>query len=98
MTARAWRQLRRSWRLRATPPLLWQSFIAGPLFSTLNLCQAAFTEKLRQTTSLAGSIVVLGYWRSGTTLLHNYLAHDKRFGCRSAYSCIHPAPVVLTQS
>src|SRR5258708_7688395 len=97
MTARAWLQLRRSWQLQLTSPLLWQSFVAGPLFSALNWCQAASTAKYRQSTSLAGSIVVLGYWRSGTTLLHNYLAHDRRFGFPSTYACMHPHHFILPQ-
>ena len=98
MTAHTWRQLRRSWKLPLTPQVLWQSYIAGPLFSALNLCQAALTAERRQNASLAGSIVVLGYWRSGTTLLHNYLARDRRFGFPSTYACMNPQHFILTQS
>jgi omega-hydroxy-beta-dihydromenaquinone-9 sulfotransferase len=98
MTAFTWRQLRRSWKLPPTPQLLWQSSITGPLFSALNSCQGALTAERRRNTSLAGSIVVLGYWRSGTTLLHNYLARDRRFGFPSTYACMHPQHFVLTQS
>jgi hypothetical protein len=35
MTARAWRSLRRNWRIPLTGPLLAQRFVAGPLFSAL---------------------------------------------------------------
>jgi hypothetical protein len=98
MTAHAWGQLRKSWKLPLTPVLLWQSLVAGPLFSILNSCQTSLTAKQRQTASLAGPLVVLGYWRSGTTLLHNYLSLDKRFGFPSTYACMHPSHFVLTQA
>ena len=80
------------------PSMLWQSFVAGPIFSGLNSCQTALTAKHRQSTSLASSIVILGYWRSGTTLLHNYLARDSRFGFPSTYACMHPQHFILTQT
>jgi hypothetical protein len=81
-----------------TSPLLWQSFVSGPLFSALNSCQSTFSARSRQGVSLAGSIVVLGYWRSGTTLLHTYLAHDTRFGFPTTYACMHPHHFLLTQA
>jgi hypothetical protein len=98
MTARAWQQLRVNWKIPLTPALLAQRFLAGPLFSTLNWLQAAGTARQRRETSLAGCIVILGYWRSGTTLLHNYLSLDKRFGFASTYACMNPQHFVLTQA
>ena len=98
MTARAWQQLRVNWRIPPTPALLAQRFVAGPLFSTLNWLQAAVTARQRRETSLAGCIVILGYWRSGTTLLHHYLSLDKRFGFASTYACMNPQHFVLTQA
>jgi hypothetical protein len=97
MTAAAWRQLHRHWKPRLTPQLLWQRGVAGPLFSLMNSYQSALCAKSRDAASLAGSIVILGYWRSGTTLLHNYLAHDCRFGFPSTYACMHPQHFILTQ-
>ena len=98
MTAAAWRQLRRNWDLPLTARLLWQSYVAGPLFSALELAQGAATADQRGRASLAGSIFVLGYWRSGTTLLHEYLCQDNRFGFPSTYACMQPHHFVLTQS
>jgi omega-hydroxy-beta-dihydromenaquinone-9 sulfotransferase len=97
LTAGAWRQLRRNWDLPLSPRLAWQSFVAGPLFSALQAMQRASTVKQCQQASLAGSIFVLGYWRSGTTLLHEYLCHDDRFGFPSTYACMQPQHFVLTQ-
>lgn len=98
MTAAAWRQLRRHWRLPPSSRLLLQSYLAGPLFSVLRSTQAALTRSQRCEVSLAGSVFVLGYWRSGTTLLHNYLCCDERFGYPSTYACMQPHHFVLTQS
>jgi omega-hydroxy-beta-dihydromenaquinone-9 sulfotransferase len=97
MTAAAWRRLRRNWRLPLNRRLLLQSYVAGPLFSTLRSTQAILTRSRRGNASLAGSVFVLGYWRSGTTLLHNYLCCDKRFGYPSTYACMQPHHFILTQ-
>jgi hypothetical protein len=98
MTAGAWRQLRRNWKLPLTSHLLWQSYVAGPLFTTLERAQRALTASQRSQASLAGPLFVLGYWRSGTTLLHEYLCLDERFGFPSTHACMHPHHFVLTQS
>lgn len=81
-----------------SPALLWQSHVAGTLFSALNACQNAVSAERLETASIAGSVVLLGYWRSGTTLLHNYLANDKRFGFPSTYACMNPQHFLLTQA
>jgi hypothetical protein len=98
MTAAAWRQLRRNWDLPLTSRLLWQSYVAGPLFSALGSIQGALAASQCSAASLAGSIFVLGYWRSGTTLLHEYLCQDERFGFPSTYACMQPHHFILTQS
>lgn len=98
MTARAWRRLRGNWRIPLTASLLAQSFVAGPLFSALDRLQSAATARQRLKADLTDCIVVLGYWRSGTTLLHHYLSLDRRFGFPSTYSCMHPQHFVLTQA
>jgi len=98
MTGFAWRQLRKSWNLPLTGPLVWQTLVAGSLFSALNFAQAALTVRRRQSTSLSGSIIILGYWRSGTTLLHDYLARDRRFGFPTTYACMHPQHFILTHA
>jgi omega-hydroxy-beta-dihydromenaquinone-9 sulfotransferase len=98
LTAVAWRRLRRNWDLPLSPQLLWQSYVAGPLFSTLELSQSALSASRRRNVALDGSVFILGYWRSGTTLLHEYLCADRRFGFPSTYACLNPHHFVLTQS
>lgn len=41
-------------------------------------------------------IFVLGFWRSGTTFLHELLCCDSRFGFPSTYACLNPAHFLLS--
>jgi omega-hydroxy-beta-dihydromenaquinone-9 sulfotransferase len=43
-------------------------------------------------------IFVLGFWRSGTTLLHELLCCDPQFGFPSTYACMNPSHFVLTEA
>ncbi len=45
----------------------------------------------------AAPIFVLGFWRSGTTLLHELLCCDSRFGFPSTYACLNPAHFLLSE-
>lgn len=45
----------------------------------------------------ADAIFVLGFWRSGTTLMHELLAQDERFCFPSNYACFHPHRFVFTE-
>jgi hypothetical protein len=63
----------------------------------LGSAQASVTRNERAKACLAGAVFVLGYWRSGTTLLHDYLGWDKRFAYPTTYACMHPHHFVLTQ-
>jgi len=76
LTGGAWRQLRRNWRLPSSPLVFWQTLVPGTLFSALTRVQrTAACEQLHQA-NLRDAIVILGYWRSGTTLLHELLCLD----------------------
>lgn len=43
-------------------------------------------------------LFILGHWRSGTTLLHNLLAEDKRYVTPNTYEVINPHHFLLTES
>jgi omega-hydroxy-beta-dihydromenaquinone-9 sulfotransferase len=43
-------------------------------------------------------IFVLGFWRSGTTLLHELLCCDLQFGFPSTYACMNPSHFVLSEA
>jgi hypothetical protein len=98
LTARAWRQLRGSWGLSPTPLLMWQTFATGPVLSAVNALQARIVGPRRAACSLAGSIFIVGYWRSGTTLLHELLCHDPRYTFPTTYACMNPHHFLLTQA
>ncbi|MBV8741086.1 MAG: sulfotransferase [Sinobacteraceae bacterium] len=68
------------------------------LFSALERLQRPIARSQRDRAALAGSLVVLGYWRSGTTLLHEYLSLDRRYAFPRTYACMHPHHFVLTQA
>ena len=45
-----------------------------------------------------GAIVILGFWRSGTTLLHELLCVDDRLSYPTTYACLNPHHFVFTQA
>ena len=75
-----------------------QSLVAGPLFSALDRLQDATTGKLRANAPISDAVIIVGYWRSGTTLLHEYLCLDKRFGFANTYACMNPHHFLLTDA
>jgi omega-hydroxy-beta-dihydromenaquinone-9 sulfotransferase len=98
LTAGAWRQLRRTWRLPVTPLLLWQCSATGNVLSAINRVQDAAVGRRAAACSLADSIFIVGYWRSGTTLLHELLCSDRRYTFPTTYACMNPHHFVLTQA
>jgi omega-hydroxy-beta-dihydromenaquinone-9 sulfotransferase len=53
-------------------------------------------EALKKAEILA-PIFLLGFWRSGTTFLHELFCCDVRFGFPSTYACMNPAHFLLTE-
>jgi len=94
LTAGAWSRLRRAWRLPVTPGLLRQAYLYGPVRSVV----AAFQSFVVGSGPIreADAIFVLGFWRSGTTLMHELLSQDQRFCFPSNYAAFHPHHFVFT--
>jgi len=42
-------------------------------------------------------IFILGFWRSGTTFLHELLCCDRQFGFPSTYACLNPSHFLLSE-
>jgi hypothetical protein len=57
------------------------------------LSHAEALEKVR----VLPPIFLLGFWRSGTTFLHELFCCDPRFGFPSTYACMNPAHFLLTE-
>ena len=98
LTAHAWRQLRRSWAPPRTASLEIQTNLLGPFHSALAALQSFLVAEKRAAAPIEGSIFILGFWRSGTTLLHELLCKDDRFGFPTTYACLNPHHFVLTQA
>jgi omega-hydroxy-beta-dihydromenaquinone-9 sulfotransferase len=61
------------------------------------LQKKSYAEALAKTAPHA-PIFVLGFWRSGTTFLHELLCRDPRFGFPTTYACLNPAYFLLTEA
>jgi omega-hydroxy-beta-dihydromenaquinone-9 sulfotransferase len=97
LTAGAWWQLRRNWRLPPSPMLLWQTMVPGTLFSTLAAMQKMVTREQLAKANYRNAVVVLGYWRSGTTLLHELLCLDTRYTYPTTHACMNPHHFLFTE-
>ena len=98
LSASAWRQLRRNWQLPANPMLLWQTLVPGTLFSALGALQKATAAEQLASANFANAVVVLGYWRSGTTLLHELLSLDPRYCFPTTHACMNPHHFLLSEA
>jgi omega-hydroxy-beta-dihydromenaquinone-9 sulfotransferase len=66
--------------------------------STLGLLQELiYGRALRKTRITEPPIFILGHWRTGTTLLHDLLICDERFGYPNTYQCMSPCHFLLTE-
>src|SRR5262245_41653279 len=98
LTARAWRQLRRTWIPPRSASLDVQTYVVGGVHSAVDALQTALIGSRRAAAPCEGSIFILGFWRSGTTLLHELLCKDERFSFPTTYACLNPHHFILTQS
>src|SRR5262249_44905037 len=94
----AWRQLRRNWRLRPTPLLLWQTLVPGSLFSIMARLQRTMAGDQLAKADLRNAVVVLGYWRSGTTLLHELLCLDTHYTYPTTHASMNPHHFLITEA
>lgn len=98
LTSDAWRQLRRNWRVPASPMVLWQTFGAGNVLSAMNTLQTALHREQLAKANFHDAVVVLGYWRSGTTLLHELLCLDRRYTYPTTHACMNPQHFLFSEA
>jgi hypothetical protein len=66
--------------------------------SGLSLLQWMFYNKqIAETPITEPPVFIIGHWRSGTTLLHEYLALDEQFGCPTTYQCFAPRHFLVSE-
>jgi hypothetical protein len=72
-------------------------WLNGTIQSILHRIQNSSYADALATVVPPAPIFVLGFWRSGTTLLHELLCCDPRFGFPSTYACLNPAHFLLSE-
>ena len=55
-----------------------------------------YGKKIRQQKLAGPPIFILGHWRSGTTLLHEYMILDDRFTYADTYACFAPSHFIFS--
>lgn len=94
MTLPAWLRLLRLHRFRISP-CYWPRALLVTLVTPVNtlshfLTWAVLGRRLARAR-IASPLFVVGHWRSGTTLLHELLALDRRFAWPDGFACFCPA-------
>lgn len=69
---------------------LWNSFL-------YRLQQLKHGKGIEETKLSSPPVFVIGHWRSGTTLLHEYLALDSQFAYPTTYECFVPSHFVISE-
>jgi len=99
LSLEAWRRLKSSikgpnqpgWRVHLA------YFLHGFLHSSLfTLQNASYADSLKSAVP-PPPLFLLGFWRSGTTLLHEFFCCDSQFGFPSTYACLNPSHFLLTE-
>jgi omega-hydroxy-beta-dihydromenaquinone-9 sulfotransferase len=75
------------WRLPHALHILALSLCTGVLWLVQ---EVLLGWKIRRTPLKEDPIFVIGHWRAGTTLLHELLTLDPRYGCADTYACFAP--------
>lgn len=79
---------------RRTRVLYWLNSAIQSLLHQIQ--KKSFGDQLADVVPPA-PIFVLGFWRSGTTLLHEFLCCDSRFGFPSTFACLNPSHFLLSE-
>jgi hypothetical protein len=71
--------------------------LSGLAHSSLLRLQSASHADALKTSVPYPPVFVLGFWRSGTTLLHEFFCCDPQFGFPSTYACLNPSHFLITE-
>jgi hypothetical protein len=78
--------------------LLWQTLVPGSLSSAMAGLQETVAREQLAKANYRNAIVVLGYWRSGTTLLHELLCLDASYTYPTTHACMNPQHFLLSEA
>ena len=102
MTLRAWLKLLKSGGYRVAPIRWGMALIITGLAVTINspwaiLQKLLYGKKIRETKLHGPPIFIVGHWRSGTTLLHEYMIRDPRYNFSDTYACYTPEHFIVSR-
>lgn len=85
----------------AVPPSHWYIAAIVSVNSVLNVAlrwalHGWHGDRVRDTVLDKPPVFVIGHWRTGTTLLHELLIRDERFGFPDMQDCFNPHHALLT--
>jgi len=91
---------------RLKPSLRWNRWIRLALMPPFGLYNSvwgtieslAYGRKIRDTKLAGPPVFILGYWRSGTTLLHNLMALDEQYAYPTLYETLFPWHFLCTET
>jgi hypothetical protein len=78
--------------------LVWQTLGPGSVLSAMSRMQQTVSREQLSQANLSGAIIVLGYWRSGTTLLHELLCLDQRYTYPTTHACMNPHHFLFSEA
>lgn len=78
--------------------LLWQTLVPGSVFSAVAGLQKTVSRAQLAEANFRDFVVVLGYWRSGTTLLHELLCLDARYTYPTTHACMNPHHFLFSEA
>ncbi|MEO2017375.1 MAG: sulfotransferase [Fuerstiella sp.] len=92
--------------IRSRPSVHWSrlhKFMALPATAVYNTGMGAlesliYGRAVAKTELVEPPLFVLGFWRSGTTLLQNLLSHDPQFAHLGLYQALFPWHFLLTET
>ena len=101
MTFTAWAKTLNAgkWRVAVGRyPMLVTIWCLTPMNSFLAALQRRFYKRaIAATRPVQDPIFIVGHWRSGTTLLHEYLMRDERFATINTYECFAPTHFIVSE-
>ena len=102
MTLRAWLKLLKAGKYRVEP-IRWAMalIITGLAVCVNSPCawrqRRVYGKKILNTKLAGAPIFIIGHWRSGTTLLHEYMIRDLQFSFADTYACFAPEHFITTR-
>jgi LPS sulfotransferase NodH len=79
-------------------PMVGSAWFAAVINSMLGAIQRArYDQKIAATRFEQPPLFIVGHWRSGTTLLHEYLSLDDSHTSPNTYECFAPSHCVISE-